>query len=431
MNHPYQVGRYVVVKEVGRGSMSVVYEARDPLFERYVALKFLLPAPHQMEQLRERFLREARIIAALDHPAIVPVYDLAEYEAYPYLVMRYMPQGSLAERIGVEGMTLAEVAGIMGQLAPGLDEAHRQGVIHRDLKPSNILFDQRQMPFLSDFGIAKLVGKRRRLTNTGYLVGTPAYMSPEQIEGCGDLDGRSDIYSLGILCYELLTGELPFDTTTPLNLVLQHMNSPLPDVVQRRPTLPAGCQQILARATAKNRADRFPTAVSFATALQALVADAQTLRPEPLRTLLVQPSPHNPAEKLALVVLKGDDQADLLTPVVKETAVSPPQPDPVWQTYLQKQRKPALLPLPAATRPTGRRRMLSFLLACLLTTLLMLGNGHALSSPGLGTSEVEVGKTAVYTPTHSPKQLYLEPTPSLDSHSRPRQEWPQPCGGSC
>ncbi len=204
--NPKTIGRYRIKAELGRGGMSTVYLAHDPHFDRDVAVKLLpLELLHQ-STFRLRFEREAKIVAALDHPAIVPVYDFGEEKGQPFLVMRFMAGGSLSDRLKQGALSIKETAVIMSRLAPALDEVHTHGVIHRDLKPSNILFDQQMQPYISDFGTAKLLHAHTQLTDTGSAVGTPAYMSPEQIHGDTELDGRSDIYSLGVILFEMLSG---------------------------------------------------------------------------------------------------------------------------------------------------------------------------------------------------------------------------------
>src|SRR5574341_1685634 len=193
----YSIGRYQIRAELGRGGMATVYHALDPRFEREVAIKVLPREFLHDPRFRARFEREARAIAALQHPAIVPVHDFGEQDGQPYLVMRYMPGGSLADRIQRGPLSLSEAARILSHLAPALDAAHRRGLIHRDLKPGNILFDEYDNPYLSDFGIVKIVEESAHLTGTGGLVGTPAYMSPEQAGGGREVDYRSDLVRAG------------------------------------------------------------------------------------------------------------------------------------------------------------------------------------------------------------------------------------------
>lgn len=276
---PEKIGRYQIKEQLGRGGMSVVYRAYDPLFERDVTLKLMSVDLLGQPDFHTRFLQEAKTIAALDHPAIVPVYDLGEEAGRPYFVMRYMTAGSLAEKLTDGPLSLADAARILTRLAPALDEAHAQGIIHRDLKPSNVLFDQWQEAYIADFGIAKLSESTQHLTQTGAIVGTPAYMSPEQIQGDVVLDGRSDIYTLGIMLFEMLTGSHPYETDTPIAVAVKHISAPVPRLIDIAPDLPADCQAVLDKAMAKDRAARYPTAVSLAEAVEALVAPPAVTQP--------------------------------------------------------------------------------------------------------------------------------------------------------
>ncbi|MEW5985812.1 MAG: protein kinase [Chloroflexota bacterium] len=268
---PQTIGRYVIERELGQGGMAVVYLARDPAVGRQVAVK-VLPRQFTFDPaFRARFRREAEVIAALEHPAIVPVYDFGEDDGQPYLVMRYMPGGSLADRIRRGPMPLPEAVAILERLAPALDEAHRQGIVHRDLKPGNILFDQYDQPYLADFGIVKLAeGQTTSLTATGGIIGTPAYMSPEQARGNVELDGRSDVYSLGVILFEMLTGTVPYHNDTPMGLAMMHVLEPVPRIRAVKPDLPVGCEGVIGRALAKERTERYPTAGALAAAVMSV-----------------------------------------------------------------------------------------------------------------------------------------------------------------
>ena len=264
---PKKIGRYRIQGELGRGGMSTVYLAHDPHFERDVAIKLLpLELLHQ-PTFRRRFEREAKVVAALDHPAIVPVYDFGEEDGQPFLVMRFMMGGSLTDRLKEGALTIKEAAAIIRRLAPALDEVHAHGVVHRDLKPSNILFDNRNDPYISDFGTAKIHQAHTKLTETGGAVGTPAYMSPEQIQGDSELDGRSDIYSLGIILFEMLTGKHPYQTNTPIAVAVKHIFEPVPHILDMVPSLPIEIQEVIGHAMAKKKQERFVTAVAFSNAL--------------------------------------------------------------------------------------------------------------------------------------------------------------------
>ncbi len=277
MSLPRTIGRYEVRREVGRGGMATVYQGRDPRFDRDVAIKVLPHAFMHDPTFRGRFEREAKTIAMLEHSAIVPVYDFGEENGQPYLVMRFMPGGSLAERIAEAPLPLAESARIMSRLASALDDAHAIGIIHRDLKPGNILFDKYNDPYVADFGIAKISEATAAFTGST-IIGTPAYMSPEQARGEAGIDGRSDIYSLGAILFEMLTGELPYDAETPMGIAMRHITDPIPRILEVNPNLPVGCEALIEKAMAKDREDRFQTAREFAEAVQA-VARGELLAP--------------------------------------------------------------------------------------------------------------------------------------------------------
>ena len=268
---PRTIGRYEIIRELGRGGMAVVYLARDPYMERQVAVKVL---PRQFTydpEFLKRFRREAKVIASLEHPAIIPIHDFGEHDGQPYIVMHYMPGGSLADRIEKGPLTLTEAAAILHRLAPALDEAHARRIVHRDLKPGNILFDRRGAPYLADFGIVKLAeGAATALTASGGTMGTPAYVSPEQARGSAQLDGRSDIYTLGVILFEMLTGERPYQADTPMGLAVMHITEPVPQIRDRKRDLPPACQTVINKAMAKERDARYATTGELAAAAAAL-----------------------------------------------------------------------------------------------------------------------------------------------------------------
>lgn len=271
---PVNIGRYEVIRELGRGGMALVYLCLDPLIDRQVAIKVL---PHQFAfdlAFRSRFHREARIVAALEHRAIVPIYDYGEDNDQLYLVMRLMHGGSLADKISCGPLPLLEASDIISSLAPALDFAHQQGIIHRDLKPANILFDSHGQPYLTDFGIVKLLdGQNTALTATRGLLGTPAYMSPEQAMGKVQLDGRSDIYALGIVLFEMLTGRVPFQANTPVGTAMAHVLDQLPDILALRSGLTPAIRPVLDSALAKRRELRYGDAISLALDLAEVAAN--------------------------------------------------------------------------------------------------------------------------------------------------------------
>ena len=263
---PDKVGRYKIKSELGRGGMATVYRAYDPSFDREVAVKVL---PREMVHnlvFRVRFKRELKMIASLEHPAIVPVYDVGEEpDGRQYFVMRYMGGDSLSDWIKRGALSLQDTAILIERLASALDYAHQKGIVHRDIKPDNVLFDDTNHPYLTDFGIAKLTESAISATGGGTM-GTPAYVSPEQAQGA-NVDSRADIYGMGVMIYEMLTGRKPYDAESPMSVAVRHITEPIPDILQANPELPIEVDAIIRTAMAKDREDRYPNAIELSRAL--------------------------------------------------------------------------------------------------------------------------------------------------------------------
>jgi len=247
-----KIGRYEVKGELGHGGMSTIVHAYDPRFHRDVAIK-LLPWEFIHTNLRERFQREAQAIALLEHPAIVPVYDIGEEHGRPYIVMRYMSGGSLSDRLSYGALSVQEAVDMISRLSQASDAAHARGIVHRDVKPDNILFDQYGTVFLSDFGLARLkeTGGFANISD-GNILGTPAYMSPEQIQG-KELDGRSDVYSLGVVFYHMITGIAPYTGNSVPSILMMHLINPVPRLHDVNKELPLSFEKIIQTAMAKSR----------------------------------------------------------------------------------------------------------------------------------------------------------------------------------
>ncbi|MBI3241018.1 MAG: protein kinase [Chloroflexi bacterium] len=270
------IGAYRIVSQIGQGGMATVYKAYHAAMDRYVAVKVL---PRQFAESQEfigRFQQEARTIANLEHPHILPVYDYGENEGITYFVMRFLDTGTLKDRIKIGAMPLSETDRTFTQLAEALGYAHERGVIHRDIKPSNVLVDARGGVFLTDFGIAKLMEGAAQFTATGAITGTPAYMSPEQAQG-DKIDLRSDIYSLGIVLYEMITGRVPFEAETPLAVILKQLQAPLPPPSSVIPDISPEIERVLLKALAKDRNDRYPTCGEFLEAWRMAVSASDTV----------------------------------------------------------------------------------------------------------------------------------------------------------
>lgn len=267
------LGSYRIINEIGTGGMASVYKAYQASMDRNVAIKVLPKQLAESDEFVKRFQQEARTIAKLEHPYILPVFDYGEENGITYFVMRYLEAGTLKEKIQAGPLLLKEVDRIFTQLADALGYAHAQGVIHRDLKPANTLVDANGNLFLTDFGIAKLLESASpRLTQTDAILGTPAYISPEQAAAL-DVDQRSDIYSLGIILYEMVTGHLPFTADTPLAVILKHLQDPLPLPSKIKPDISPAIEQVILKALAKDPDDRFATTNDFLSAWKDALKD--------------------------------------------------------------------------------------------------------------------------------------------------------------
>ncbi len=300
-----QLGPYQIVSSLGEGGMAAVYKAYQPNMDRYVALKVLPRHFANDPEFIGRFSQEAKVIANLQHPHILPVHDFGEADGYTYLTMRFIKGGTLADWLKDNGpLSLEKIRNVMTQVGGALDYAHAQGVIHRDIKPSNILVDRWDNCLLTDFGLAKITADTAHLTQTGGILGTPAYMSPEQ--GLGQkIDGRSDIYSLGVVLYQMAIGRLPYQAETPMAVVIKHIHDPLPPPSRYKPDIPEALERVILKSLAKNPEDRFATAGEMVKALRS-ATELPTL------AQAAAPSLPEPAAEAATVV--------------RETAVSPPPP---------------------------------------------------------------------------------------------------------
>jgi serine/threonine-protein kinase len=309
-----QFGAYQIVAPLGEGGMAAVYKAYQPAVDRYVAIK-VLPRQYAADpDFTARFEREARLLARLQHPHILPIFDYGQANGYTYLVMPFVPSGTLTDLLKGEPLPLLQVRRLMTQIGEALAYAHAHGLIHRDVKPSNVLLDESGNCLLSDFGLARMAEGSLKLTVTGAVLGTPAYMSPEQ--GMGQpLDGRSDVYALGVILYEAITGRVPYRAETPVAVIFKHISDPLPPACELNPALPEPVERVLLKALAKRPEDRFQTAAEMVAALQ--VAIPETGQP----TALPPPPPIQPA-----TLATPASHPSIATPVTTKTAL----PGWVW-----------------------------------------------------------------------------------------------------
>ncbi|HEY74863.1 MAG TPA: protein kinase [Thermoflexia bacterium] len=290
------VGPYRIVEKLGQGGMATVFKAYHPALDRYVAIKVLHPAFQTDPHFLARFQREARIVAKLDHPNIVPIYDFAEHRGHPYLVMRFIEGETLKARLRRGPLSLDEVWRVMRAVGDALSYAHKRGVLHRDIKPSNIILTPEGHVYLTDFGLARMAQAGESTLSRDMMVGTPQYISPEQAKGETNLDARTDIYSLGVVLYELLVGRAPFQGDTPYAVIHDHIFTPLPLPRSLKPDLPEALERVLLKALAKDPDDRFQSVDEMIQAFEEALGDASTVATA-LPETVVAPRPVEPSPK--------------------------------------------------------------------------------------------------------------------------------------
>jgi peptide/nickel transport system substrate-binding protein len=354
-------GRYEIRSELGRGGMATVYHAFDPHFQRHVALKILPRVFMHDENFRERFIREARAVAVLEHWAIVPVHDYGEQDEQPFFVMRYMTGGSLLDRIQRGRLTLEEITPTIERVAAALDFAHRKDVVHRDVKPANILFDEGGDAYLSDFGIVKLAEATAQLTGSG-IVGTPTYMAPEMMRK-GGITPLIDVYALGVTLFQALTGQPPYEADTPMGTALAHTTQPIPDIVACCPDLPGAVQAVIEGALAKDPTDRYQSAGALAADLRGIASQGQPL--PALETTLVESPPEptiqEPAPPAELEVTLPDALVEMpevtlpdAPPAAPEITLPDALPAAPTPPAAQQTAAPMTTPLPPTVKPASR-----------------------------------------------------------------------------
>ncbi len=251
------VGPYRIVEQLGQGGMATVYKAFHAALDRYVALKALHPAFGEDPNFQARFQREARLVAKLEHPHIVPVYDYAEHEGRPYLVMKFIEGDTLKPRLAKGPLNSAEIMAVVESVGSALAYAHKQGILHRDIKPSNVLIGLDGNIWLADFGLARIAQAAELTLSSDMIMGTPQYISPEQAMGEKKLDEGTDIYSFGVMLYEMVVGRVPFNADTPFAIIHDHIYSPLPLPRTINPKVPEPVERVLLKALAKDRTDRY------------------------------------------------------------------------------------------------------------------------------------------------------------------------------
>ena len=257
-NDGENVGPYRVMEKLGRGGMATVYKAYHASLDRYVALKVLHPAFLEDPNFLARFQREARVVAKLEHSNIVPIYDFAEHEHQPYLVMKYIEGETLKAHIARGRLSAEKNWDVVNSVGAALSYAHKQGILHRDVKPSNVIVSEEDgRIYLADFGLARIAQSGESTLTSDMIMGTPQYISPEQAIGAKDLDNRTDMYSFAVMLYEMVVGQVPFSSDTPFSVIHDHIYSPLPLPHLINPSVPDEVERVLLKALAKEREDRY------------------------------------------------------------------------------------------------------------------------------------------------------------------------------
>lgn len=355
------IAGYDIQRLIGRGGMARVYLARQRSMNRLVALKVLPREFLSDSTYMRRFEKEVRIIATLEHRNIVPVYDYGQLQGLPFIAMRYMPAGSMDDLLAEGPLPPRQALAIISQIGPALDYANSKGVLHRDLKPSNILMDDDGGAFITDFGIARVLGDQEPPVTTRGVVGTPSYMSPEQAQGF-ELDGRSDVYALGIMLFEMLAGQRPFDAEKAYDIAVMQVTAQAPVLRSINPRLAEALEPVLARALEKDRQQRYQTATALVTALRTAVQqsdDGYEALPQPATPGYAGSSP--------------TPRSQLIRPVPK---LSPDTP--------RSSQPRRISPEPERQHP---RRALVGALGCGLLLLIILGAVVATGGGVLGTMQ--------------------------------------------
>jgi serine/threonine protein kinase len=347
--------RYEIADEIGRGGMGVVFRARDVRLRRSVAIKLLPPELAFRDEVRSRFLREAQTAAQLSHPNVVPIYSVDEVDGLVFFVMALIDGESLAVQLKRDRRVSIDFARrVLKDVADALAYAHARSIIHRDIKPDNILLDRvTGRTVVSDFGIARAAEGDSRLTVTGVAVGTPAYMSPEQAMGEREIDGRSDLYSLGVVGYQMLTGELPFSATNTPSMLMKHISDHARPIRELRPDVPPGLEHGIERAMEKQPDGRWPNAAAFRDALS---DDSPRSRPAARSAASPASAPlptgrSNAGAERAPWSAQPASVHEAIRNAPRPNADRPPHAPPAAGAQLAQGKLPAWMPPPAQANP--------------------------------------------------------------------------------
>src|SRR5262245_50751747 len=281
------LGPYTITERIGRGGMAEVYKALHTGLSVHRALKVIRPELVTADDFRVRFQKEAQAVAQLRHPNIVQVHDFGSHNGAYYMVMEFIEGRDLKKVLAAEGRIrpIGRAVALVQRIASALEYAHARGLIHRDIKPENVMVTANGEPILTDFGIAKLVTSSVQLTQTGFGIGTPAYMAPEQAQGLAEVGPQADIYALTVVLFELLTGRVPYHADTPIAVIMKAMNDPMPMPRTLQPDVTEALQAVVLKGTQKRPIDRYETVREFRLALAAAMGRREPTRPSPLSSI--------------------------------------------------------------------------------------------------------------------------------------------------
>ena len=383
------LGQYTILEEAGRGGMATVYLSKQTSMNRNVAVKVLPQHFLHDPNFLERFQREVEVISQLEHPHILPIYDYGEAEGTPYIAMRFLGGGSMAQMIRRGVPDLEQLIRPMRQISQALDYAHGQGIIHRDLKPGNIMLDENGNAYLSDFGIARVMGSD--LTGSA-IIGTPAYMSPEQAHGMS-IDGRSDIYSLGVVLFELITGREPYQAETPMALLLKHINEPMPPARDFRDGVPDSVEHVLTKSTEKDPDNRYSSAGELAEAFEHALRSKDETRQRPLAETKIAETDNEPATMQG--VGKATFQGLPDTPTIQQSKSAMSDSTPEMEAEIQRRVQSVLKESQLIENEPKKRSPMPLVFGVIVVLVVLIGGG-ALLAPQL--METQASAQIVPTP---------------------------------
>jgi len=357
------VGAYRIIEQLGQGGMATVFKAFHAALDRYVAIKVLHPAFKEDASFLARFQREARVVAKLEQANIVPVYDFAEHNGAPYLVMKFIEGETLKARLARGPLTLEETLRVMEAMGAGLDYAHKQGILHRDIKPSNVMLARDGGIYIADFGLARIALAGESTLSTDAMLGTPHYMSPEQAKGVKELDAGADLYSLGVVLYELIVGRVPYSADTPFAVIHDHIYTPLPPPRAANPNVPESIERVLLKALAKERADRYTDVAEMVMAYRKatipFVAQLLSRDQTPNIALPRSTKPIAPYDPTPAALAEAKTQIASAALLAAST-VARPKPETTPPSVVPVTRTSSATPLPAVTPPVIKPRGYQF-----------------------------------------------------------------------